>query len=99
MGLRRATLTDCVGAPTPSTEDLALLCCPACGAALVRDGDGLGCTAGAHRFALDDGIPLLFWPNEWEVGRADVTERVRAFYEETPFPDYEDFDSVASLAA
>jgi SAM-dependent methyltransferase len=79
-------------------EDLGLLCCPACGAALARDGDGLGCTAGAHHFAVDDGIPLLFWPNDWEAGRPDVTERMRAFYEETPFPDYEDFDSPASLA-
>jgi SAM-dependent methyltransferase len=87
-----------VGPATPSAQDLALLCCPACGAALGREGAGLGCAAGTHRFAVDDGIPLLFWPSQWDAGKPDVTEQVRSFYEETPFPDYEDFDSPASLA-
>jgi SAM-dependent methyltransferase len=41
---------------------------------------------------------MLFWPNEWEDGQSDVTEQVKAFYEETPFPNYDDFDSVESLA-
>jgi SAM-dependent methyltransferase len=86
-----------VGAQTPSADDLALLCCPACAAALAREGDGLACASGTHRFPSDDGIPLLFWPSGWDPGRPDVTERVRAFYEQTPFPDYEDFDSAASL--
>src|SRR5262249_3794161 len=45
-----------------------------------------------------DGIPRLFWPNEWDETRPDVTEMVKEFYEATPFPDYDDFDSAASLA-
>jgi SAM-dependent methyltransferase len=40
---------------------------------------------------------MLFWPSE-RSEESDITEVVKAFYEETPFPDYDDFDSVASLA-
>ena len=55
------------------------------------------CTGCNHRFAIEDGIPLLYWPNEWEEGRRDVTGMVREFYEETPFPNYEDLESVGDL--
>ena len=40
---------------------------------------------------------MLFWSNDWGESRSDVTDTVRAFYEETPFPNYDEFDSVASL--
>ena len=57
-----------------------LLRCPHCAGELARRADGLHCPKCAHRFAIDDGIPMLFWPNEWEAGRSDVTEEVKAFY-------------------
>jgi len=79
-------------------RDLELLCCPSCGGALAAVEGGLSCAACPHTYAFDDELPLLFWPNEWPEGKGDVTEIVKAFYEETPFPNYEDFDSVASLA-
>jgi SAM-dependent methyltransferase len=79
-------------------EQLALLCCPRCGAALTAEAEKLVCTACGQAFGVEGGIPLLFWPNEWDGAKGDVTEIVRAFYEDTPFPDYDDFDSVASLA-
>jgi SAM-dependent methyltransferase len=47
-------------------------------------------------FDSDNGIPLLFWPTEW-TAKTDVTELVRSFYEETPFPNYDDLDSPESL--
>ena len=46
-----------------------------------------------------DGIPCLFAPNEWPNDRSDVTDIVKAFYEETPFPNYDDLDSRESLLA
>jgi ubiquinone/menaquinone biosynthesis C-methylase UbiE len=59
----------------------------------------LQCTACSQRFPIADGIPQLFWP-ENDTGNGDnVVQTVKAFYEETPFPDYDDFDSVASLAS
>lgn len=40
---------------------------------------------------------MLFWPHDQSVGDGDPTATVKAFYEETPFPDYEEFDSAATL--
>lgn len=34
----------------------------------------------------------MFWPNEWD-GKTDVTEIVKAFYEQHPFPNYDEIDS------
>src|SRR5262245_50513325 len=42
---------------------------------------------GTRRYPVVDGIPCLFAPNEWPTGRSDVTELVRSFYEESPFPN------------
>ncbi|MDO8431280.1 MAG: class I SAM-dependent methyltransferase [Candidatus Binatus sp.] len=39
----------------------------------------------------------MFLPTGWEPSRKDVTEIVRSFYEETPFPNYDSVDSRASL--
>jgi len=59
--------------------------------------DRLRCEACGHDFTSTDGIPGMFWPNDWEPGREDVTERIKAFYEKTPFPDYDGYDDVGSL--
>ena len=86
--------------PTMSLSEHAdLFACPKCEAPLAFESSALHCGACGSRFQIDDGIPQLFWPNDWEEAKDDVTEQVRAFYEETPFPDYDEFDSVASLAA
>jgi SAM-dependent methyltransferase len=79
------------------SEHQELLCCPACGADLEVGGPEISCAGCSARFPVEDEIPLLYCPNEWEGTRPDVTEEMRAFYEETPFPDYDEFDSVASL--
>jgi len=79
-------------------EHLSILCCPRCGGDLALPGEMLSCVACGQTFDTGGNIPRLFWPNEWDASKSDVTEIVRAFYEETPFPNYDDFDSVASLA-
>lgn len=78
-------------------DHIDLFLCPKCDAGLRIAGDGMECLACGERFAVSDGIPMLFWPSD-RSEEADITEVVKAFYEETPFPDYDDFDSVASLA-
>jgi SAM-dependent methyltransferase len=75
-----------------------LIRCPRCGSPVSDRSSELRCEACERSFPIEDGIPLMFWPNEWPDEREDVTETVRAFYEKTPFPDYDDFDSSASLA-
>lgn len=69
-----------------------LLACPACGGALQA---GLTCVACNAVFAAPGGIPILRI-----AGTVDArTERVRAFYTDSPFPDYpEKFDLTALRA-
>src|SRR5438445_2287726 len=83
--------------PALLAEHLDVLWCPRCHAPLEIRAGALSCTGG-HVFPCDGNIPLLFWPTELS-GREDVTETVRAFYEETPFPNYDEIDSPESLGA
>ena len=52
----------------------------------------LECASCNHSFQSENGIPLLFWLNEWDSS-TDVTEVVRSFYEEVLFLNYDDMDS------
>jgi SAM-dependent methyltransferase len=86
--------------PEPSVlfaEVDSILVDPASGEPIVW-GDGSFSTTGTNRrFPLSDGIPNFFVPNDGAAS-GDVTEMVKAFYEETPFPNYDAFDSRDSLA-
>ena len=81
-----------------------LLACPRCEGALHRNSRGLSCEACDADYAGENGIDALYAPTVWG-GRSrytaleDVSGEVRAFYEDKPFPDYDDFDSLESLAA
>lgn len=77
---------------------LPLLQCPACRADLIHREEGMVCTSCARPFPLSvEGIPLLFHPNDWEPDKGDVTLKMQAFYEETPFPNYDGFDTLPVL--
>ncbi|MGH7289383.1 MAG: carbamoyltransferase family protein, partial [Myxococcota bacterium] len=73
------------------------LASPCCGGVLAADGSDLACARCGQRFPLAEGIPRLFWPHEEFAREGDVTEIVKAFYEENPFPNYEEQDSLRSL--
>ena len=73
-------MTDEAGVPIG--EHLSLLCCPSCGANLELRAGALDCTSCRRHFDVSDGIPLLFAANEWASSEADVTDEVKAFYEE-----------------
>jgi carbamoyltransferase len=74
-----------------------LWCSPNAQADLRVEQDHLVCTKTGQTFPVCDGIPQLFWPHDSIASSSDVTEIVKAFYEETPFPNYDDHDSVRSL--
>jgi SAM-dependent methyltransferase len=76
---------------------LDIVRCAGCGSALREQGVTLGCDNCGQHYPVTDGIPQLFVPNEWGEGKRDVTDIVKEFYEETPFPNYDDHDSVRSL--
>jgi SAM-dependent methyltransferase len=74
-----------------------ILRCPRCGSVLDRSSEALVCRTCARTYPIADDIPQLFVPNEWGESKLDVTDVVKQFYEETPFPNYDDLDSRDSL--
>jgi len=48
-------------------------------------------------YPVRDGIPQLFVPTEPIADGRDVTEIVKQFYENTPFPNYDDLDNQRAL--
>ena len=79
------------------TEHLDIFACPACRGGLKIDNDVIKCIKCHSCYQVEDGIPLLFCPNEWDGSKKDVTNMVRQFYEKTPFPNYEEFENVGDL--
>lgn len=75
------------------------LACPSCGEDLDEDHAAFTCLKCSHNYPIEHGIPLLFVPNDPSEMQGDITESVKAFYEETPFPNYDDLDSRESLTA
>jgi len=78
-------------------KNAGILVCPACNRGLDLSPDRLGCLSCGNEFRCEDGIPMLFWSNDWSGNRPDVTETVKLFYERTPFPNYDDLDSSTAL--
>ena len=74
-----------------------IFCCPVCSGTLTREPQAFRCSNCQRHYRDQEEIPSLFAPNEWKDVREDVTEQIKAFYEENPFPKYDDFDSAASL--
>ena len=68
----------------------ALLACPSCRGGLTADWRCTGC---GLAFAAPDGVPALRIPGDRR------TEAVRAFYSETPFPNYPPQASLSWLRA
>ncbi len=83
---------------TGSEQDDALqdlLHCPACGGSLTIEGERATCNGCAKSFAREEGIWRLFHPSEPYDG--DITQLVKGFYEEHPFPGYDEDESLRSL--
>lgn len=70
---------------------------PCCRTTLTRTKAGRVCDSCGHCFEIDGGISQMFWPHAKMDDPKDVTEKVKAFYEETPFPNYHGHDSIYSL--
>jgi SAM-dependent methyltransferase len=74
---------------------MEIFACPACRAGLALDGTAIQCLSCGAVFPFDDSIPLLYASDEGQTRH--VTDIVKAFYEENPFPNYDDLDSKQSL--
>jgi SAM-dependent methyltransferase len=84
--------------PSLIVQNKDILICPVCRGDLDISDDrhNVECPKCKRSFGCENGIPLLFWPNEWDA-KTDVTDIVKAFYEETPFPGYDDVDNQQNL--
>lgn len=83
---------------TPPAHLVDLLACPHCGGnPLQMTADQIACGGCDATFPVVDGIPQLFWPHDGFATSGDVTEKVKSFYEDSPFPNYNDHDSIQSL--
>ena len=74
-----------------------LLACPVCRQPLKPAEDRFLCASCPRTFMCEEGIPRLFWPNRWDSSQPDVTDIVKTFYEDCPFPNYEGLESSWSL--
>lgn len=85
--------------PAHIIENIEIFICPACEGSLniSDDREAIKCYKCGRSFNCTNGIPLLFHFPERENDKKDVTETVKSFYEETPFPNYEDLDSISSF--
>ncbi len=64
---------------------------------MTLDGEGLRCIETGESYPFLRGIPSLYHPSPEEG--ADVTARIRSFYEETPFPSYEGLEEFGELVS
>ena len=80
--------------------------CPATGDALALSQDNLAVSTSGRQYPIIDEIPLLFVEEDGSTPAAttrllgtawEVTHAVQDFYENTPFPNYNSFDSIASF--
>jgi SAM-dependent methyltransferase len=76
-----------------------ILECPVTGEPLIVTEDGWVSRSGGRCYPIEEGISRLFAPSDPAMADRDVTEMVKAFYEQTPFPNYDDLDSRESLIA
>jgi len=78
-------------------QNINLFCCPKCSDNLIFTNDSFECLNCLQLYNVEDSIPKLFWSNEWESSKEDVTDKIKSFYEKTPFPDYDELDNVEKL--
>ena len=70
-------------------------CCPACRGRLQIGEESATCSQCGEGFTCKDGIWRLYSPHD--TAGTDVTRKVKEFYEEYPFPNYEPDESLRTL--
>jgi len=79
------------------TTEACAAVCPICQGQLASEISAILCEKCHHRFPIEDGIPQFFWMSDWPADKPDVTKVMQAFYEKTPFPNYDEFDGSEAL--
>lgn len=79
------------------SDNLDIFICPLCCGPLTTGKDTVTCLSCGKEYQNDDGVYQFYCPREPDSTQKDVTEEVRRFYMDTPFPNYEDIESVSDL--
>ena len=78
-------------------QHIDLMCCPKCEGTVVINENSLACEDCLQQYSVENDIPMMYWAPDWQSKEKDVTQQVKAFYEKTPFPNYDGLDSSGSL--
>ncbi len=70
--------------------------CPKCGGTLKKTSATFKCASCRQIFNSENGIPLLYWQGNLKDAKK-VTSILKQFYEDNPFPNYDDTDSAYEL--
>ena len=76
-------------------EHIDIFMCPFCEGDVKIRGNIITCLNCKKQYPVESGIPLMFYQDESE--EKPVTDRVKEFYEETPFPNYDGFENAGDL--
>jgi SAM-dependent methyltransferase len=80
-------------------NNLDIFQCPICFGDLAIEDDCVFCVENEHRFDVVDDIPLMFAEGNEGEKATRITQKVKLFYEENPFPNYDETDNPGSLIA
>ena len=78
-------------------DNLDIFLCPICQSDLILDGNDIFCAKEKHQFKIVDDIPVMFVQNEGNKFETKITDKIKQFYEETPFPNYNVTDTPGLL--
>jgi len=78
-------------------KNISIFRCPNCKGALLIQDNKIKCANEGLSFNFTNNVPDFFIPNDWNKTKEDSTEEIKAFYEKTPFPNYQNIESIYSL--
>lgn len=79
-------------------DNIDIFICPECRNNIKIESRNIKCVSCNRFYEVENGIPNFFILKSCNnVLKNDITEKIKNFYEKTPFPNYEDFEDVSTL--
>ncbi len=78
-------------------NSLDIFQCPICCSDLALEEGAVVCKNSKHKFDVIDDVPLMFHESRADSKESKITHEVKHFYEENPFPNYDETDTPAML--